>query len=672
MATQSADSVAIAGGVADFDRISSGVAGTSVSGRAVHAGGFGEEAVHGLRVGETFANAYLDIIRDSVNGGGFIYKSAQIGFGTHEFQNGAGDTVLYTDGDGRVRTGKRENAPTNAPVGALKASIITDSREINVDYYGAVPDLEYYDGAATIDTGTDATVVTLGGGVTVPTWVTAGTIVIIRNAGAASAAPGSSDKTSHYTTVASRDSSTQITLTTGAGASVSGERIAFMTNNATAVNAAIAALPAHGGRLTFKGQGYHIPDISLANKKALEILGRGRTVLMGSGSEAGLGTVFHVQASCERAGMEGITIGNLAATRDRTNGRFSRVNLRWDASNSELRSVSSFGSADFGIFVGQDASNVTRDVRLLGGRSYENVGDGWHFGHLEDFWCESLHAKDNGDDHFGVVGYEAAAAACKGGRFSDCSSKGSDHRGLLLKHCEDMIIKDFDAHECNGAACEVAVFRDDSGAQTGFLTHFNDNITFKGFRGVNCGKDAGAAGFGIYHSNRVECEDVNVVNSGTTTTAEKSNITLFNNLNVQFRGGSCIMDRGGAGFGVYYHRDDSGNSTFEGRQHRYHGASDSIESYSINGMYFKMAQTTNGNDIYFVPRAEHDNIAALTINNCQSESYRGAGAQNHIVIDQSQIDFLNVGQDTVRNSADDGSYTVNSNRNVFGHTISLI
>jgi len=612
-----------------------------------------------------------------------IYNSQTIIFSTGKGGVSVGNDWFAIDPSGRFTGDESTSFPAGLPARAIYSpTVISDSREIDPDAYGAVSDLEWYDGAATIDIGSNAAIVTMGGGVSVPSWVTAGTVVVIRNAGTASAAPGSSDKTSHYTTVASRDSASQITLASGAGASVSAERIAFMTDNTTAITAAVADIPTHGGRLIFKGQAYHTPPLSFANKRALEIMSRGRVLLMGSAEAQ---TLLHVQASCSEVGIDGVTLGGLAATRDRVNGRFSGVNCRFDASDSEIRSLSSFGAADFGIFVGQDESNLTNNVTMLGGRSYENVGDGYHFGHLERLRASDLHARANGDDNFGLVGYESATAPLKDIVLNASTAEGGDYRGLLIKHSEDVTVNDFVAKNCGGAGIEVNVFRDDSGAKTGFLSHYNDEIRIKGGLVKDCAQTGSSAGIGLYHTNEIELENVSVRDSGSAGVNECSNIIIFNTLSTTIRGGKNTMSRAGGGQGIFYWN----TTAFEGRDHRSiettYDTPDagSTEQISINDVDFRMEVSVAGRyDIYLLPDAgsaggqdgKIDKLAAVTITGNRSASYKGdqvGAAQCVIKVNPDKVDFLDVGQTSVRNAADDGTETVGSNRNVFGHGIDL-
>ena len=559
----------------------------------------------------------MQFVNDASSSFSTAFKMTRKGTVPHIFFTGGGATI--------------PPLPDTAPNGSIASpGVITDSREVSADYCGMKPDAEYYDACADIDVGTS--VINLTGGHTWPADI-AGKIVQVRGAGAqTSVAGGSTDNSTLVGIVETRNTATQVTLkTTGlpsgrgfsgtAGTGVTGARVQWMTDNTLAHAAALALLPAHGGRLTFRGAGYHMPITDLANKKHLEILGRGKTYLWTDNPNQA-GATLHVQASCSHVGMSEIVMAAVGAVRQRENNRYQQIGARFDASRSELRSVGSFGNSNFGIFVGQDSTIITRIVRLLGGFAEDNIGDDWHFGHLEDFWCESLHGINAGDDVFGIIGFEAAPVPIRGGRISDCSGKGSDHRGLVIKHGEDIKVKSFSAKNCRGAGISVHAFRDADldargGGYVAGKSHYNDDIEIEASTVDKCGLDAGAGGVVLVHSNRLKVESLDVKDSGTTTTAEKANIVAFNCGHLTIKGGSNIMDRAGGGPGIYYHR----GSEFEGRNDR--ANTSAFGNYVFDGIHFRLGvpDPENSFDILFMP-ISGTVVNTLTITNNVSISFR--------------------------------------------------
>lgn len=504
--------------------------------------------------------------------------------------------------------------------------------------------------------------------------------VVLRGAGPATTIDGSGPS-SLYTTIASVVNATTAITADPVSVSAGNADLFVGTDDTAAINAAIAAL-VDGSTLYFPPGRYAASGIDIANKSLIEISGE-RAELWQAGAEAN--TLFHVQSSCENVLLRGLRFRGFAAVRDRTNGRFSGVHARLDASHSQYVDLEASGAADFGIFIGQNASALTSYVRLVSCRSYDNVGDGFHFGHLDEFTVTDCHAWGNGDDNFGLVGYEAAAAPLKNGTLSQCTAKGGEYRGFLIKHCENVTLADCRAEENRGAGFEINVFRDDSGAQTGFLTHYNDNVNINNFVGRNNAKDFSSAGAGIYHVNTVNIQGLNIQDSGTSGGNECSNIIIFNVLNCFIRGGFNRMSRAGGGQGIFYWNQNS----FEGRDHRFIEASydnpdaGSTEQISINDVDFRMEVSVAGRyDIWLLPNAgsaggqdnKIDKISAVTITGNRSGSYKGdqvGDAQAVIRVDPAKVDFLDVGQTDVRNSADNGTETVKSNRNVFGHGVHL-
>jgi hypothetical protein len=638
---------------------------------------------------------YCVEVRD---GGKSMWRPAGNGWGmdiqavtnTLEIQSGGGGAIpaIFKHG-GDVDIGKNLYA-----AGFVSAPAIIDLREVDPEYYGAVADAEWYTGA--VDVTATSPSVTLLGGLTWPSDIV-GKLVAVKNAGAAfTTSGGASDVTTWYGTCITRNSSTVITMDSNCPVTTSATDVAYYTDNTTAFTSSISALPAFGATLRLRGYGYHVPVLTFANKTALEILGR-RTTLFRHGDAAAATDVgqdyggngdtatIHVQASCSEVGIEEITLAGMGATRDRLSGRNQQIGMRFDASDSELRSVNAWGNSNFGLFIGQDASNLTSNVTMHGGLSRNNVGDGLHIGHVDGVRVNGFHARANGDDNIGIVGYEAAAAPALNVVLNGVTVEGGDYRGLLIKHSEGVSIYDFDARDCEGAGIEVNAFRDDSGMQTGFLTHYSDEIRIKNASVTGCAKSSSSAGVGLYHFDSMEVQGLSVKDSGVAGVNECSNIVAFNFLNLSINGGKNHMSRGGGGQGIFYWN----TTTFEGRDHRSIEATynspdaASIETLSINDIDFRMEVSVAGRyDVYILPDAgsapgqdgKIDKIAAVTITGNRSGSYKGdqvGTAQCVIKINPDKVDYLDVGQTTVRDAAGTGTEIVGSNRNVFGHGIDL-
>lgn len=357
--------------------------------------------------------------------------------------------------------------------------------------------------------------------------------------------------------------------------------------NTTAVNAAIAAL-VNDSTLYFPGSGaYHHNGFTfLSGLSGVRVTGDGAKLIQDTPAN----NTFGADETCDNCHIDNIWFYGTASS------RLNGIHLRWSASNSTVALCIFEGASDYGVYFGAQASaSPTQNLQVIGCRSLNNRGDGFHYDYVDGVITSNCIARGNGDDSFAVTGYQSKATQALNLTFTACSAFSGGQRALLLQMAKGVTVTGFVGDTMIAAGIEIG----DDGNNAGV---FNEDITIHSATLNNCQTTAGPlATLNIFFAKRVSIGHVVISNPSTGYC-----IALYDFDDVTLHTPELLVTRTGTCYGIFA----QGSTSLNGRTAR-----STWGDLFIKDVKFKTTQTNNGPFINLDPGTGHT-IENLMIDDC--------------------------------------------------------
>lgn len=256
------------------------------------------------------------------------------------------------------------------------------------------------------------------------------------------------------------------------------------SDNTAAINAAITAATA--------GQSVLIPEGTWAFTGTLSITGKNSITLRG----VGFGSVLSKTGNFGNAGLDigggstSVTVSNLwlqTTAGSRLGGHLVQLN----GNGNRLSFCRFSNSAEFTVFAGTDASNISTSITVDNCEILGSKADGIHFGAVRDGLISNCLIRDTADDAIAVGGdvftnasYYSDTVLITGNTILTGGS-----RGILLEDCQNVMVSGNYINGTVSSGIWSSTYRS--------TTWYNTNIFLKGNVLVNVTNSSGAGRAGI-------------------------------------------------------------------------------------------------------------------------------------------------------------------------------
>ncbi len=252
-----------------------------------------------------------------------------------------------------------------------------------------------------------------------------------------------------------------------------------LTNDSSAINSAIAALPAANGCLLFPPGNYLASGFSISGKTNLLILGEGATITQSTPAN----NLFVVDNTCSKVTFRGLFLDGSATA------RLNGIHIRLAAPDSTVENCIFRKSSDFGLFITDDINTVT-NVKVINCLFRDTLGDGVHLGNVNGFVVADCIFYKTGDDSIAPLAGPFAGAGgaflCQNGVISNNVIIGAGSRGIAVQYARNIKIVGNKIYGSIASGIEVC---DDGNSSV-----YNDYITVENNHLYGCTTSAGPLG----------------------------------------------------------------------------------------------------------------------------------------------------------------------------------
>jgi hypothetical protein len=304
-----------------------------------------------------------------------------------------------------------------------------------------------------------------------------------------------------------------------------------VTNDTTAVNAAIAAMT-NNSSLYFPAGKYLVTTGSLTNMASLSyitIFGDGRASEIYSSTTGASGNFLVTLSTCDHVTIRDLSIVGSATVRG------SGCGIRIYSSYSLVSNVYVNGVSDFGILVSNAGAAYTISVNVVNCISDHTLGDGFHFGAVTDSSLVNCQAYYTGDDAIGIgddgaIGFPATRIEVVGFQSIQAGNHaaGGTH-GSGIRIFDGAV----DIHVVGGAiyqSCEAGI----QTTRATSTTAYNTRIKLDGVKVYQCLQNAGMyANISIAFANQVSitnCWSEAPVSQGCYAFLDCNNLVVTGNV----------------------------------------------------------------------------------------------------------------------------------------------